>query len=118
MIKRIQTKKVVSTVRKGVDVYYFEPEKNLFVTLEKLLATLPGVFVVDESALVEEPEVEIKTPQAKPNVNTRRKNIDKCKVISLKQEGWTTKAIAEEMGVSPQAIAYHLKKMKSEVQYA
>ena len=118
MIKRIQTKKVVSTVRKGVDVYYFEPEKNLFVTLEKLLATLPGVFVVDESALVEEPEVEIKTPQAKPSVNTRRKNIDVCKVISLKQEGWTTKAIADEMGVSPQAIAYHLKKMKSEVQYA
>lgn len=117
MIKRIQTKRVVSTVRKGVDVYYFEPEKNMFVSLEKLLGTLSGVFVVDESTLLDEPEVEIKMPQAKPNVNTRRKNIDKCKVISLKQEGWTTKAIAEEMGVSPQAIEYHLKKMKSEVQY-
>lgn len=117
MIKRIQTKRVVSTVRKGVDVYYFEPEKNMFVNLEKLLATLPGVFVVDESTLLEEVEDEIKTPQSKPNVNTRRKNIDKCKVMILKQEGWTTRAIAEEMGVSPQAIEYHLKRMKSEVQY-
>jgi hypothetical protein len=71
MIKRIQTKRVVSTVRKGVDVYYFEPEKNMFVSLEKLLGTLSGVFVVDESTLLDEPEVEIKMPQAKPNINTR-----------------------------------------------
>lgn len=110
MIKRIPTKNVVRAIKTGANVCYFDRAKNRFTTLEKLLETLPGVFVVDEKSLVELFEEEEEKRQ--PKRDNRKKNLDRCKILTLKQDGWTTKAISEEMGVSPQAIEYHLKKME------
>lgn len=107
MIKRIQTKEVVSTLKKGVDVFYFDRKTNKFIKLEEALGLLPGVFLVEDNTILEKKTQPKAVLQGKGN--SRRKNIDKNKVKDLREAGWTPKAIAGEMNVSLQTIYYHLR---------
>ena len=107
MIKRIQTKEVVSTLKKGVDVFYFDRKTNKFIKLEEALGLLSGVFLIEENTILEKKTQPKAVPQGKGN--PRRKNINKNKVKDLHEAGWTPKAIAEEMNVSLQTIYYHLR---------
>lgn len=50
-------------------------------------------------------------PEKKTTVN---KGIDKGKVKALADAGWPVTKIADELGVTPATITYHLKKLKEE----
>ena len=43
MIKRIKTKEVVSALKKGIDVFYFDRKTNKFIKLEEALGLLPNM---------------------------------------------------------------------------
>lgn len=115
MIKRIKTKEIVSALKKGVDIFYFDRKTNKFIKLEDAIKLLPGVFVVEDKPLFGKKKTRVETVP-KDEGSHRRKNIDKNKVKELHEAGWKPKDIAEKMGVSLQAIYYHLKQMQNEVQ--
>jgi hypothetical protein len=67
----------------------------------------------------EPPEVEAPESESEPEPEpTHRKRIDIGKIMALKNAGWRTKDIAEEMGMKPDAVsqaiyAYNKKKEKN-----
>jgi hypothetical protein len=71
--------------------------------------------VVEDKPLFGKKKKQVETVP-KDEGSHRRKNIDKNKVKELHKAGWKSKDIAEKMGVSLQAIYYHLKHMENEVQ--
>ena len=58
----------------------------------------------------DEPEEEAKTKQKKTRWNT----IDHGKIVALHNAGWTNKAIADEMGITPVTVWNHLKQLEEE----
>lgn len=50
----------------------------------------------------------VESEEPEPATN---KKVDLGKIRALRDAGWTQKAIAEEMHVTPPTIAYHLKQM-------
>lgn len=53
-------------------------------------------------------------PDQPEKKTTSNKGIDKGKVKALSDAGWSVTKIADELGVTPAAITYHLKKLKEE----
>lgn len=132
MIKTATAEEALQMLREGKEVYYFDIETKETAPLSKVLESVPGVYLVEDSGdaieitiptasahqdysiPVEDKPEEPKKREGKPI----RKNIDKGKVKALRRAGWSTNKIADEMGVSAATISYHLKKMEGEVQGA
>lgn len=134
MIKTATAEEALQMLREGKEVYYFDLETKETAPLSKVLESVPGVYLVEDSG--EPVEITIPVPTASthydygipvedepeeskkeyPKGKSIRKNIDTGKVKALRRAGWSINKIADEMGVSAPTISYHLKKMESEVQ--
>lgn len=121
MIKTITAQEALKMLSQGKEVSYFDLETKEIAPLIKVLESVPGVYLVEDSG--EPIEITIPTasthydygiPVEEPAEKKKpiRKNIDKGKVKALHRAGWSTNKIADEMGVSAATISYHLKKMK------
>lgn len=120
MIKTITAEEVIDMLRRGKEVYYLDSETKETAPLSKVLAAVPGVYLVEDSG---EP-IEITIPTASthydygipveddPEYFPEERKIDTGKVKALKLAGWSIDKIADEMGVNAAAISYHLKKME------
>ena len=74
--------------------------------LENLLTMkYKGAEPVEEPAVAPEPKPEPKKP-------VKGKPVDTGKIGALAKRGWTPKAIADDMGISPSAVYNHLKKIR------
>lgn len=114
MIKTATAEEALQMLREGKEVYYFDTESQKVAPLLKVFESVPGVFLVEDAG---EP-IELTIPTAEPKEKKKpgpEPTIDLGKVKALHRAGWPNNKIADEMGVSPATICYHLKKMKSEV---
>ena len=131
MIKVPTAEEVLELLRQGKDIYYFDIESKEIAPLSKALESVPGVFLIEGNSSPEQtpspskPKVPTEDEPEKTKVKKPKKknsgpkaSIDLGKVKALHQAGWLNLKIADEMGVSPATICYHLKKMKDEVQGA
>lgn len=117
IIKMISAKEAIELASQGAEVYVLDFETKEIAPLTDMLEAFPGAFLVasaesEELAEPEEPEPD--KPKAKGG--PARKEIDKGKIKALYKAGWSQAAIADEMGVSPATICYHIRAMNSEVQ--
>lgn len=122
MIKTIAAEEVVDMLRRGKEVYYLDSETKETAPLSKVLAAVPGVYLVEDSG----DPIEITIPTAPTHYDYGipieddpeyfpEELKDKGKVKALRRAGWSVDKIADEMGVSAAVISYHLRKMESEV---
>lgn len=68
------------------------------------------VLVKDTVAAVKEPE----KPKAEPE--KKKRTVDYGKIVALHKAGWSQKKIADEMGVSQNAICTSLKRYKEKME--
>lgn len=118
MIKRITAEEVLELLQRGKEVYYFDLESKEIAPLSKVLETVPGVFLTEDTGepveftlsttVPTQQETPVKPEEKKKSVP---KNIDKGKVKALYRAGWSMTKIADEMDVSVAAISYHLTNM-------
>lgn len=111
MIKTITAQEALKMLSQGKEVSYLDLETKEIAPLVKVLESVPGVYLVEDAG--EPIEITIPAPKKKPGPEPK---IDLGKVKALRRAGWPNNKIADEMGVSPATICYHLKKMESEVQ--
>ena len=129
MIKVPTAEEVLELLRQGKDIYYFDIESKDIAPLSKALESVPGVFLIEENSVLKSTpspsnhKVSTEDYPEKTKVKKTRKNkpgpkpsIDLGKVKALHRAGWSNLKIADEMGVCPATICYHLKRMKDEVQ--
>ena len=113
IIKSISAKEAMELVSEGKEVYVLDFETKEIAPLTDMLEAFPGAFIVEQAGTAEPEVPKPDKPKEKPPA---RKNIDTGKIKALYRAGWSQKAIADEMGVSPTTIHYHIKNMNSEVQ--
>lgn len=116
MIKTITAEEALDMLRKGKDVYYLDLETKETAPLSKVLAAVPGVYLVEDSG----GPIDTTIPTAITHYDYGipidddpeyfPEEIDKGKVEALRQAGWSIVKIADEMGVPAAVISYHLKK--------
>ena len=114
------------TIEEAVKAYI--EEKEVFMTrsigqmkLDELYesACEGHKFLINVAPAVEKPEwsgknPEVLRPEPGPPPAEPKRKLDIGKVKALKAAGWTQKAIADEMGVTPGYISMILKEEKSD----
>lgn len=97
MIKEITKQEALKMLTDGQRVYYLNPESLRLTDLSKVLDGRLLVGVTEES----------------PKQKSRKEKVlkvDVGKVKALHDAGWSATKIADEMGVTPTTIYYHLKR--------
>lgn len=132
MIKTITAQEALKMLSQGKEVSYLDLETKEIASLVKVLESVPGVYLVEDSGdpieitiptmpthydygipIEDEPEEPKPKKKGKPGPEPK---IDLGKVKALHRAGWPNNKIADEMGVSAATICYHLKRMEREAE--
>lgn len=108
IVSKVAGKKVIVSMNCDIGQLKLEELSNL--------AKAGAVFLIEEEEEMEEkqPAITVTAVEepSKKTVGGGGKRVDTGKIKALKDAGWSAAKIADEMGVSVQAVYNHIKKME------